>query len=99
MPALPDGLSQDEMRQRIRNERRVELAFEEHRYWDVRRWKIAPEVLGAPLMGMNIKLNEDQTFSYEEALVEERVFTPRMYWYPIPLSEIIKTSWSQNPQW
>ena len=38
---LPSGLTQDEMRQRIRRERRVELAFEEHRAWDVRRWKIA----------------------------------------------------------
>ena len=42
MPDLPAGLSQDEMRERIRHERRIELAFEGHRIWDVRRWMIAP---------------------------------------------------------
>lgn len=99
MPALPDGLAQDEMRQRIHNERRVELAFEEHRFWDVRRWKTAPAVLGAPLTGMNITRQADQTFLYEESLVESRAFSPRMYWYPIPLGEIIKTDWTQNPAW
>ncbi len=39
MPPLPAGLSKDQMRKRIRNERRVELAFEDHRFFDVRRWK------------------------------------------------------------
>lgn len=40
MPALPFGMSQDDFRTRVRNERRVELAFEDHRFFDVRRWKI-----------------------------------------------------------
>src|SRR5699024_8410285 len=40
MPPLPSGLTKAEIRDRIRNERRVELAMEEHRFWDVRRWKI-----------------------------------------------------------
>ncbi len=40
MPALPEGLSQNQLRLRIRNERRVELAFENFRFDDVRRWKI-----------------------------------------------------------
>jgi hypothetical protein len=40
---IPPGLSQEQLRDRIRNERSVELAFENHRFWDVRRWKIAPE--------------------------------------------------------
>ncbi len=43
MPALPGGLTQEQMRDRIRNERRVELAYEEHRYFDVRRWEIAED--------------------------------------------------------
>ena len=53
-PNLPSGLTQDEMRERIRRERRVELAFEEHRSWDVRRWKIAQETLGGDLLGLEI---------------------------------------------
>lgn len=47
-------MTQDEMRERIRRERRVELAFEEHRSWDVRRWKIAQETLGGDLLGLEI---------------------------------------------
>ena len=42
MPALPAGLTQEQMRERIRHERQVELAFEGHRIWDVRRWMTAP---------------------------------------------------------
>lgn len=48
------GLGQEEMRELIRNERRVELAFEEHRAWDVRRWKIASKTLGADVRGLGI---------------------------------------------
>jgi hypothetical protein len=45
MPALPAGLSQAEMRDRIRHERRVELALEGVRYFDLRRWGIATETI------------------------------------------------------
>lgn len=41
MPSIPSGMGKEEMRERIRHERRIELAFEEHRFWDVRRWMIA----------------------------------------------------------
>jgi hypothetical protein len=44
MPAVADA--GDALRQRYRNERRVELAYEEHRYHDARRWMIAPTTLG-----------------------------------------------------
>lgn len=101
MPDLPAGLSQDEMRERIRNERRVELAFEDHRMWDVRRWMIAEDVLSSPLEGMQITLNPvDTTFTYQKVIVENRVFQPEMYLYPIPQSEIaIATGLIQNPLW
>lgn len=57
-PAV-EALPQAEMREKIRAERRVELAFEEHRAWDVRRWKIASSTLGADLRGLEI--TRDQT--------------------------------------
>ena len=102
-PALPNGLTQDEMRERIRRERRVELAFEEHRAWDVRRWKVASSTLGAPLKGMRIERDNTQatpTYTYTPYVVEQRVFQPKMYWYPIPQSELLKLKgWKQNPQW
>src|SRR3546814_7546134 len=44
MPALPAGLSKDQMRERIRRERRVEFAMEENRFYDMRRWTILEEV-------------------------------------------------------
>lgn len=99
MPVLPSGLSQAEMRDRIRHERRIELAFEDHRYWDLKRWMLAPTVLGSPLRGVEITRNADLTFSYKLINVEDRVFEPKMYFYPIPQSEIFITKWVQNPLW
>lgn len=54
LPNLDSGLSQESMREYIRKERRVELAFEEQRAWDVRRWKIGSKSFGADLRGVNI---------------------------------------------
>lgn len=97
--SLPE-MSQEDLRLKIRNERRVELAFEEHRYWDVRRWKIADQVLNSPVYGLIITKNEDETFSYERKKVEDRFFDSRMYFYPIPKTEINRNSrLEQNPGW
>ncbi len=54
-PDVTQGLSQERMRSYIHNERRVELAFEEQRAWDVRRWKVGSTTLGADLTGMDIR--------------------------------------------
>ncbi|MEJ7827556.1 MAG: RagB/SusD family nutrient uptake outer membrane protein, partial [Segetibacter sp.] len=98
--ALKAGLSKNQMRDVIRNERRVEMAFEEQRYWDVRRWKIAESVYNKPLRGMQITKNPDGTFTYKIIDVSTPVFTSRMYRYPIPYSEIIKNkNLQQNDGW
>lgn len=100
MPVLPAGLTQSQMRDAIRHERRVEFAFEDHRLWDLRRWMQAPAVLGAPLKGIKITKNADATFSYQVITVEERRFDPKMYFYPIPQNELnIANEWAQNPLW
>lgn len=100
MPPLPDGLNQQQMRERIRNERRVELAFEDHRIWDVRRWMIAEETLGVPVKGVEITKTDGDTFIYQVKNLENRVFQPKMYLYPIPQSELsIASNWTQNPLW
>ncbi len=99
MPPLPAGLSQAEVREKIRNERRVEFAFEDHRAWDVRRWMIAPQTLGAPIRGVNIT-KTGTTFEYAPFVVEQRVFEPKMYLYPIPQGEVnIVSGLLQNPMW
>ncbi|MGV8096554.1 MAG: RagB/SusD family nutrient uptake outer membrane protein [Mangrovibacterium sp.] len=100
MPPVSAGLSQTEMRDVIRHERLVELAFEGHRVWDLRRWMKAPEVLGAPLRGLEITRNAPSVFTYSVIHVENRVFEPKMYFYPIPQQELLKMpSWVQNPLW
>jgi hypothetical protein len=97
MPELPQGLSKDQMRARIRNERRVELAFEEHRFFDVRRWKTGEKDFAAPVSGMRISTHGTQAV-YERFIVAQRVFSDRMYRYPIPQGEINNTTkLVQNP--
>jgi hypothetical protein len=88
-PPLPAGLSQADMRLQIRNERRVELSFEEHRYFDIRRWGIAKDVLNGPMYGMKITQNGN-AFTYERIVFENRVFLDKMVVLPIPQSEIDK---------
>lgn len=84
-PVLPTGLSKIEMRKRIKNERRVELLLEEHRFYDLRRWKDG-SVLAEPIMGMNI-YDDNVTLKYEVSKVEDRVFGGTNYYLPIPLTE------------
>jgi hypothetical protein len=77
------------LRDRIRNERKIELAFEDHRYWDVRRWRIAEEVLSVQIMGIRSLRHVDnlgqETFSYEPFVAESQKmnFYPRHYYFPI----------------
>ncbi|SNY99370.1 RagB/SusD family nutrient uptake outer membrane protein [Flagellimonas pacifica] len=105
MPALPAGLSKDQMRARIRNERRIELAFEEHRFFDVRRWGIGEDVFNKPIHGIRIGPNGELTGAdaqgkpYGVFEVENRVFAPKNNLAPIPQSEIDKLSdvLTQNP--
>ncbi len=102
MPPLPSGLSQDEMREAIRQERRIELAFEEHRFYDVRRWKIAMETENEPAYGINITKNEDGNLSYErKTALEGRSFEEQHYWLPIPREEIQSSDdqLEQNPHY
>ena len=102
MPLLPAGLSQAEVREKIRNERRVEFAFEDHRAWDTRRWMIAPATLGGPLRGVAITRTSitPATFSYTPNVIESRQFQPKMYLYPIPQNELnISPGLVQNPLW
>ena len=93
-PALPEGLSKIEMRKRIKNERRVELLLEEHRFYDLRRWKDG-SVLAEPIMGMNI-YDDNVTLKYEVSKVEDRVFTGANYYLPIPLAEQEKNPLLKN---
>jgi hypothetical protein len=83
---------------RIERERLLELAFEDQRFWDVRRWKKGTEYFNKPVT--RIIITKDGTaFTYETKELESRIFSEKMNWYPISQSEIAKTGWEQNPKW
>lgn len=91
MPNLPDDISGENLRQRLYNERRIELAFEEHRFFDLRRWKLSMEVENRPIYGMNIiKDVATGEKAYKEEKLLDRTFTPKMYLLPISTDEIKK---------
>jgi hypothetical protein len=98
---IPSGITREELRVLIQDERQIELAFEEHRHFDVRRWKTAGEVLNQPIRGLKITKEEDGTLKYEPQIVEERYFNPNnMYLYPIPQREInYNSALVQNTGW
>ena len=101
MPAIAAVVTKDELRTKIRNERMIELAFEDHRFWDVRRWMIGDNTLGALIKGVKITKETNGTFKYVPIDLEKRVFLEKMYLYPIPQSEIVKSNGNitQNPGW
>ena len=83
---------------RLVNERRIELVFEEHRWYDIRRWKIFPQVRSEDRTRMIIRKNPDGTKEYEVAFWKEGVFNEANYLLPIPQSEINKNALlEQNP--
>ena len=91
MPNLPAGLTQAQMRDRIQNERRVELCFEGHRFYDVRRWKKGEEFFNKAVSGVQIT-KTGTTFTYTRFQVEPRVFSDKNYLFPFPQGELNKTS-------
>ncbi|SDC59337.1 RagB/SusD family nutrient uptake outer membrane protein [Niabella drilacis] len=88
MPALPAGLSKEKMRQRIRNERRVELAFEGQRFWDIRRWRIGTEVM-LKARGVIIDGSGPAKKHWDNE-IETRIYKPAFDLFPIPQSELNK---------
>ena len=104
MPELPRGLSKEVFGKRYRNERRVELAFEEHRFFDVRRWKILKETDDF-VTGMKITSSLSGTLKYERIKLAQRgTNTDKYLMFPINRSEVDKmeevtgVTW-QNPGW
>jgi hypothetical protein len=99
MYGLKPNMTQDEMRKAIRLERRIEMAFEQQRYWDVRRWKIADQAFNKTLHGIKIK-KTGSSLSYQEIPVDKIIFKDKMYRYPIPHKEVAGNPViKQNPKW
>lgn len=88
MPAIPAGMSNDDFWAKYQNERRVELAFEGHRFWDVRRWKEGSKYFGK-ITEMHITKNDDNTYTYTRKTVN-RKWDDKYNFFPIPQSDIMK---------
>lgn len=89
----------EEFKEKLRNERRIELAFEGHRFFDLRRWQIAGGEEVRNIYGVEINKNGD-SFTYKKVLVETRKWDDRMYLYPFPQDEIYMCpNLKQNPGW
>ena len=99
LPSIASGLSQVELREIVRHEREVELAFEGLRIFDIRRWKIAEKVMPGSIFG--ITWLNDGTLSTIQVQAFERVFKPnRDYLWPIPQKELdLNPGLMQNPGW
>lgn len=104
LPPLEEGLTKEQMRDKIKHERRIELAFESHRFFDVRRWMDAPKSENRPVHCLNIYEGtsvKDDKF-YERVVCEDRVFeSPKHYFFPILQSEVDKNpeNMVQNIGW
>lgn len=98
MPLITTGKSKEQLRTIVRRERRVELAFEGLRLMDIRRWKIAENVMPGVPKGLTYtdpNSGEEVTLSWGE-----RTFNPnKHYLWPIPQTEIDISHLEQNPGW
>jgi hypothetical protein len=98
MYGLKAGMSQDEMREAIRLERKIELAFEGKRFFDVRRWMIADQTESQTMHGLEITKSNSGTETSRIIAVRTHVFRKAMYFWPIPYQETVKSkSLIQNP--
>jgi hypothetical protein len=99
LPAVT-AADKDSFREVIKHERRIELAFEDHRYWDLLRWKDAMEVLNRPVLGVKVS-KEGEGWNYEVTEVAERTFFEKNYYLPFLRSEIENSNntLEQNPQY
>ncbi len=103
MPAIPDTVTGNNLVEAYRKERAIELYMEEHRFHDIRRWKIAADVLGASNIpkGLNIEKRSDGTFTYDYTRIIENsllnVWDDKQYLFPIPFSEIEGSGGSLEP--
>ncbi len=100
MPAII-AAGQSEFRNAVKQERRIELAFEGHRFWDLLRWKDAETVMNQPIYGVAV-MGSSPNFTYTRKVVQNRIFDAnKMYLYPLPQSEIAISNGKliQNPNW
>tara|TARA_B100001057_G_scaffold204832_1_gene205529 strand:+ start:4105 stop:6048 length:1944 start_codon:yes stop_codon:yes gene_type:complete len=96
-PSKP--MTKDGMRKIIQQERMIELALEGHRYWDIKRWKLATEYFNKPIQGWNI-FRPDVDGFYEVENIFYRNYSTKDYLWPISQNELLRNpNLIQNPGW
>lgn len=95
-PNIATGLSFSEFKKKYENERFVELAFEGHRFFDLRRWKEAPDYL-TTIRKMSIVKNNDGTYTYTPSILETRKWKDAWYLFPFPQKDALDCGYTQNP--
>lgn len=105
---IPANISYDAFKELVQNERYIELAFENKRYWDLRKWKLAHIKLNEQLHAMEIrkKINNDEvTYTYTRRLQRhdksnKPIFREEFYFLPLPKDELLKNkNLEQNEAW
>ncbi|MDO4165330.1 MAG: RagB/SusD family nutrient uptake outer membrane protein [Bacteroides sp.] len=98
MPAVPSSVTGNDLMELYRNERKIELAYEQHRYFDIRRWMIAPDVIkNAQGVDIRYPYGSDQP-NYSIIEVQERAWNDKAYLMPVYLDEMNKNNLLiQNP--
>ena len=100
LPAVTAS-SKAAFRSAVKQERRVELAFEDHRYWDLVRWLDAESVLNGAIRGVVVRRNNLGGYQYNYATVSTRSFSERNYYMPFTRREIANSNGTltQNPEY
>jgi len=102
MPPIPNTVTGEALRQRLYNERRIELAFESHRFFDIRRWKIANVIENRPIYGMDIfkNLTTGSTTYSPVLLLQKNAYQDKMNLLPVDAAEVKRNSPDlQTPGW
>ncbi|MCF8379610.1 MAG: RagB/SusD family nutrient uptake outer membrane protein [Bacteroidales bacterium] len=89
-----DGLNQADLQEAIQNERRIELCFEGHRFWDIRRWNLVEE-MNQEVSGVYIQ--GDSVFNVQK--LGQLKYGPHMIYGPVPFDEYLKMGIKQNDGW
>lgn len=98
LPAL-SGLTQSQFRDAVRRERAVELAFEGHRLFDIRRWKIGPTVMPGKVYGITYYVGSN-ALTVEVPSVVKSFDAAKHYLWPVPQKEkALNPALGQNPGW
>jgi hypothetical protein len=102
LPDIPASVTGEALRQRLYNERRIELAFENHRFFDIRRWKIANIIENRPIYGMDVFLNMNtgvKTYT-PVLLLQKNPYQERMNLLPVERAEVQRNDPAlQTPGW